>query len=266
MQGGALVPSLKRRFMPYGLYMSAEGAHAQATRLEVIAHNLANVDTTGFKRELAIFQSRYAEEIENGAADPASGTINDLGGGIRVLETRTDFAPGPLKHTGVATDAALRNEGFFVVSRDNELFLTRAGSFHVTAQGELVTQYGGRQYAVVDDSYAPIVLDQQAPWELTESGAVRQAGGLTHLALVKPQSYGDLVRMGENLFRPLADPVPLATTDRNLAPGYLEGSSVEPTTEMVSMIEASRVLESNLKMMQTQDEMLGGLVNRLMRA
>ncbi len=149
--------------MPYGLYMSAEGAHAQATRLEVIAHNLANVDTTGFKRELAIFQSRYAEEIENGAADPASGTINDLGGGIRVLETRTDFAPGPLKHTGVATDAALRNEGFFVVSRDNELFLTRAGSFHVTAQGELVTQYGGRQYAVVDDSYAPIVLDQQAP-------------------------------------------------------------------------------------------------------
>ncbi len=72
--------------------------------------------------------------------------------------------------------------------------------------------------------------------------------------------------MGENLFRPLADPVPLATTDRNLAPGYLEGSSVEPTTEMVSMIEASRVLESNLKMMQTQDEMLGGLVNRLMRA
>lgn len=252
--------------MPYGLYISAEGAHAQATRLDVIAHNLANVDTTGFKRELAIFQSRYAEEIENGAADPGSGTINDIGGGIRVLGTKTDFTPGPLKRTGLPTDVALRDEGFFVVSRDNELFLTRAGNFHVTAQGELVTEYGGRQYAVVDDSYAPIVLDLQAPWQFTESGAIRQGGGLTNLAIVKPQSYGDLVRMGENLFKPLADPLPLAGDQRSLAPGYLEGSGVEPTMEMVNMIEASRVLEANLNLMQTQDEMLGGLVNRLMRA
>lgn len=252
--------------MPYGLYMSAEGAHAQATRLEVIAHNLANVDTTGFKRELAIFQSRYAEEIENGTVEPESGTVNDVGGGIQVLGTRTDFAPGPLKHTGLPTDVAIRDEGFFVVSRDNELFLTRAGNFHVTAQGELVTQYGGQQYAVVDDSYAPIIIDQQAPWELTDLGAIRQAGGLTNLALVKPQSHGDLVRLGENLFRPLAEPIPLTNDQRSLAPGYLEGSGVEPTTEMVNLIEASRVLEANLNMMRTQDEMLGGLINRLMRA
>lgn len=251
--------------MPYGLYMSAEGAHAQSTRLEVIAHNLANVETTGFKRELAILQTRAAEEIEAGVADSGTGEINDIGGGVEVVETQTDFSPGPLKDTGLPTDLAIRGEGFFVVSKDDEQFLTRAGNFHVNAQGELLTQYGGQQYAVLDDSLSPIVLDREAPWEFTVSGAVKQAGTTTNLALVKPQSYGDLARFGENVFRPLADTVPLTGGDRSVAPGYLEGSGVQPTSEMVAMIEASRLLEANLNMMQTQDEMLDGLINRLMR-
>ncbi len=251
--------------MPYGLYMSAEGAHAQATRLEVIAHNMANVDTTGFKRELAVIQSRYAEEIAAGVADPGSGEITDIGGGVEVIATQTDFGQGPLKDTGLPTDLAVRGEGFFVVSKDDEQFLTRAGNFHVNAQGQMVTQYGGQQYAVLDDSLTPIVLDREAPWEFTVSGAVKQAGGTTNLALVKPQSYGDLARFGENVFRPLAETVPLTGGERSVAPGYLEGSGVQPTNEMVAMIEASRLLEANLNMMQTQDEMLDGLINRLMR-
>lgn len=251
--------------MPYGLYMSAEGAHAQATRLEVIAHNLANVETTGFKRELAILQTRYAEEIEEGTATPGTGEINDIGGGVEVIATETDFGPGPLKDTGLPTDLAIRGEGFFVVGKDEEQFLTRAGNFQVTAQGELVTQYGGEQYSVLDDSMTPIVLDREASWEFTIDGAVEQAGGVTNLAMVKPQSYGDLARLGENVFRPLAETVPLADGERSVAPGYLEGSGVKPTTEMVSMIEASRLLEANLNMMKTQDDMLNGLINRLMR-
>ena len=251
--------------MPYGLYMSAEGAHAQATRLEVIAHNLANVETTGFKRELAILQTRYAEEIEEGAADFGTGEIDDIGGGVEVIATQTDHSPGPLKDTGLPTDLAIRGEGFFVVGKDEEQFLTRAGNFMVNVQGQLVTQYGGQQYAVLDDSMSPIVLDREAPWEFTVSGAVKQAGATTNLALVKPESYGDLARFGENVFRPLAEPVPLTQGERSVAPGYLEGSGVQPTTEMVSMIEASRLLEANLNMMQTQDQMLDGLINRLMR-
>jgi flagellar basal-body rod protein FlgF/flagellar basal-body rod protein FlgG len=245
--------------------MSAEGAHAQATRLEVIAHNLANVDTTGFKRELAIIQTRYAEEIEQGTVDPGTGEITDIGGGVEVIGTETDFAQGPLKDTGLPTDLAIRGEGFFVVSKDDEQFLTRAGNFHVNARGELVTQYGGQQYAVLDDSFTPVILDREAPWEFTETGAVKQAGGTTNLALVRPESYGDLARFGENVFRPLAEPVPLTGSERSVAPGYLEGSGVQPTSEMVAMIETSRLLEANLNMMQTQDEMLDGLINRLMR-
>ncbi len=251
--------------MPYGLYMSAEGAHAQATRLEVIAHNLANVDTTGFKRELAIIQSRYAEEIEEGGAEPGTGEINDIGGGVEVLATQTDFGPAPHKATGLPTDLAIKEEGFFVVGRDDEQFLTRAGNFQVTARGELVTQYGGEQYKVLDDSMTPIVLDREAPWEFTVSGAVQQAGATTNLAMVKPQSYGDLSRVGENVFRPLAETIPLTGGEREVAPGFLEASGVKPTDEMVAMIEASRLLEANLNMMKSQDEMLDGLINRLMR-
>lgn len=251
--------------MPYGLYMSAEGAHAQATRLEVIAHNLANVETTGFKRELAILQTRYAEEIKQGRADAGTGDINDIGGGVEVVATKTEFAPGPLKNTGVPTDLAIRGEGFFVVGQGDEQFLTRAGVFHVNQRGELLTLYGGEEYAVLDDGMSPIVLDREAPWEFTVTGEVKQAGGTTSLALVKPQSYGDLARHGENVFRPLAETIPLNSSERSVAPGYLEGSGVQPTSEMTAMIEASRILEANLNMMKTQDGMLDGLFNRLLR-
>jgi len=253
--------------MPYGLYLSAEGAHAQATRLEVIANNLANVDTVGFKRQLALFQARYAEETEQSLDYPGSGTINDVGGGVLVQETQTDFSPGPLKPTGLPTDMAIRGEGFFLVQKDGEDFLTRAGDFLINARGELVTQYGQQQYAVLTDAGAPVVIDpNNGPWELTPSGAIRQAGAVQNLAVVMPASLGDLVRTGENVFRPLADPLPVAAGDRSVAGGYLEMSGAQPTTEMIEMIEASRAVEANINMMQTQDEMLSDLINRLMRS
>jgi flagellar basal-body rod protein FlgF len=253
--------------MPYGLYLSAEGAHAQAARLETIAHNLANVDTVGFKRELAIFQARYAEETERGQDFPGSGTINDVGGGVWVSETKTDFSPGPLKRTGVPTDMAIRSQGFFLLQKDGETFLTRAGNFLVNERGELVTQYGQQKYAVLADDGSPVVIDpSNGPWELTPSAAVRQSGTVQNLAIVEPASLGDLARVGENVFKPLAETAPVAAGERSVAAGYLEMSGVEPTTEMVELIETSRAVEANLNMMQTQDEMLSGLVNRLMRS
>lgn len=236
--------------MPYGLYVSAEGAHAQSMRMEVIANNLANVDTAGFKRELAILQSRYAEAIEEGTVLPDMGTIDDVGGGVMVRETKTDFAPGPLKHSGNPTDVAIDGEGFFTVQKDDETYLTRAGNFAVTAQGELVTQQG---YPVLSAAGAPMIVNPNDPdW-------------FRNLAVVMPESYGDLVHAGENLFRPLAEPQPVAPEQRKVAVGYVEGSAVKPTMEMTNLIEASRALEANVNMMRTQDEMLGSLVRRLMR-
>ncbi|OHB85810.1 MAG: hypothetical protein A2V98_12820 [Planctomycetes bacterium RBG_16_64_12] len=257
----------REALMPYGLYLSAEGAQAQITRLEVIANNLANVDTVGFKRELAMMQARYAEETELGQDSPGSGSINDVGGGVLVRETKTDFSPGPLKRTGVPTDMAIQGEGFFLVQKEGENFLTRAGNFLVNAQGELVTQYGQQKYAVLTDAGTPVVINPDSgPWELTPSGSVRQAGTVQNLAVVSPASMGDLVRVGENVFRPLAQPLPVAPGKRSVAGGYLEMSGVQPTSEMIQLIEASRAAEANMNMIQTQDEMLSGLVNRVMRS
>ncbi len=247
--------------MPYGLYLSAEGAQAQSTRLEVIAHNLANVDTVGFKRELAILQARYAEAIEQGLTTPGSGAIDDVGGGIMVRETKTDYSPGPLKRTKIPTDVAIKGPGFFVVQKGDETLLTRAGNFTLTSRGELITQQG---YTVLDASGIPIVI-RDAQWQISDSGAVQQRSGKQNLALVEPQSLGDLVRVGENLFRPLSDPQALPAADRRVAAGHLEMSSVQPTTEMTAMIQASRALEANINMMRVQDQMLSGLVNRVMR-
>jgi flagellar basal-body rod protein FlgF len=252
--------------MPYGLYLSAEGADAQSKRLDIIANNLANVDTVGFKRQLAVFQARYAEATERGQDVPGSGSINDIGGGVLVRQTETDFSPGPFKHTGLPTDMAIRGEGFFLVQRGGQDYLTRAGNFLVNERGELLTQYGRQQYTVLSDAGAPIVIDpDNGPWRLTPSGAVRQAGVVQHLAIVEPASLGDLVHVGENVFRPLAEVQTVPAARRSVVSGYLETSGVQPTTEMVDMIEASRALEANLNMMQTQDEMLAGLVQRVMR-
>ena len=92
--------------MPYGMYISAEGAAAQAQRLEVIANNLANVDTPGFKQDVPTFQARFAEAIQQGQAQLGDQSINDLGGGVKVIEVDTDHSAGLLKETGNDLDLA----------------------------------------------------------------------------------------------------------------------------------------------------------------
>jgi flagellar basal-body rod protein FlgF len=250
--------------MPYGLYISAEGAHAQARRLEVIANNMANVDTVGFKRQLALFQARYAEETQQGGDSPGSGSINDLGGGLTLHETKTDFAQGPMKATGIPTDMALEGDGFFVVQKDGQEYLTRAGNFRFTSRGELVTQQG---YPVLGDNGTPVVLEQpNESFEVAPTGAILQRGSRRELAIVRPASLGDLARVGENLFQPLAETAPVPAAQRRVAGGFLEMSGVKPTLEMIELIETSRVLEANTNIMRAQDQMIGGLVNRVLKA
>jgi flagellar basal-body rod protein FlgF/flagellar basal-body rod protein FlgG len=249
--------------MSYGLYISAEGAHAQTTRLEVISHNLANVDTVGFKRELAVVQARYAEAIEQGTVTPDSGEIEDLGGGVFILETRTDHSPGPVRRTGVPTDVAITGRGFFAVERDNETLLTRAGNFQLDSRGQLVTQQG---YPVLSDTGAPIyLLPENGPATISEDGIIRQRGISQRLGLVEPGSPEELTRIGENLFRPLNTPEAVSDEDRHFASEHLEQSGVKPTTAMIELIEASRILEMNINMMKSQDEMTESLVSRVLR-
>ncbi|NQU25973.1 MAG: flagellar hook-basal body protein [Candidatus Nealsonbacteria bacterium] len=250
--------------MPYGLYISAEGAHAQSQRMDVIANNLANVDTVGFKRELAILRARSTEAVDQGLSLPGSGTIDDVGGGIAMWQTVTDHATGPPKKTDAKTDVAIPQPGvFFAVQKGEETLLTRAGNFAITPDRRLTTQQG---YNVLDSAGNPIFIRDDPAWHIDGTGIVQQLGATQSLALVQPESLGDLVKAGENLFRPLAETTDVPLNERQVKSGYLEMSTVRPTSEMTDLIHASRAMEANINMMKTQNEMLAGLINRILKA
>ncbi len=250
------------RHMPYGMYISAEGAQAQAQRLQVIANNLANVETPGFKRDVATFQARFAEAIQRGEDYSGSRTENDLGGGVKIIGTQTDFSNTTLRHTGMPTDFAINGDGFFQVrGRDGGTYLTRAGNFTLDAQGRLLTQ---DDMPVLDTGGADIVIDGSQPWELHSGGRIVQDGAATSVGLVRPQSLGDLVKVGSNMFRPLVPGVQVPEEERDIRQTYLEESGANPTSEMMAMIETTRAFEANTKLIQYQDSMIGGLINRVL--
>ncbi|MCL6501112.1 MAG: flagellar hook basal-body protein [Pirellulales bacterium] len=251
--------------MPYGLYISAEGALVQSQRMEAIANNLANVDAAGFKRDLAVFQARYAEAELQGKA-PSDERLENLGGGVSLYGTLTDYSSGPIKETGLPTDVAILGDGFFMVEKQGRKYLTRAGNFMLASNGALVTQQG---YSVLDDAGNPVVIDPAAgPWSITSSGTLIQQDTLINLALVRPPALDGLIKQGENLFAlpPGVVPLPLDPAERRVAAGHLEQSGVRAVQEMTEMIETSRAFEANVNMLRLQDQALAGLIHRVLRA
>jgi flagellar basal-body rod protein FlgF len=247
--------------MAYGIYLSAEGALAQMTRMETIANNLANVDTAGFKRDLALVAARLAEETHRGWDPAGSGSINNVGGGTEVLATATDFSMGPLKQTGLPTDVALRGDGFFLIRRDGQTYLTRAGNFVLTDEGMLVTQDHGDP--VLAESGDPVQI--VGPWQMTDDGTIEQPDGITRLAIAEPDHLNELQKVGQNLYLPSGRIHPLEDTRRRIAQGFLELSGVKPTLEMMDMITTSRLFEANVTLIRSQDQLLSTLLGRVLR-
>ncbi len=249
--------------MPYGLYLSAAGATAQSHRLEVLSHNLANINTTGFKPHLAMLQSRHTEAIEQGQTLPGSGTIDDIGGGIAIKPAVTQFQQGVIQQTGRPTDFALNDtDSFFTIQQGDKELLTRAGNFMFDAQGKLVTPNGQEVRAAGGGT---IRIDPTQPYEIMDDGAVVQGGQRQMLRIVRPRELGDLSRVGDNLFESLTSVNEVPPDQRSVLHGALESSGVEPTGAMMQLIEASRVYEANVRMIQTQDEAMGQLIGRVLR-
>jgi flagellar basal-body rod protein FlgF len=248
--------------MPYGLYMSASGANAQNHRLEVLSNNLANINTPGFKPHLAVVRSRDAEAIARGEVTPGSGGVDDTGGGTLVDRTLTQFAQGPLKATGNRTDFALNDQhSFFVVQRGDQQLLTRAGNFLFDSTGRMVTPVGD---TVLSATGEPLTINPLQPYEVMDDGMVVQGGQRLALMLAQPREPGDLSRVGDNLFQPLGAWNQVPPTQRQVVSGFLEQSAVQPTAAMMELIEASRVYEANVRMIQTQDQAIGSLISRVL--
>lgn len=250
--------------MYYGLYVSAAGAAAQSHKVEVLSNNLANVDTVGFKKELALLEARDSEAIERGLDRRGSRNINDIGGGTRMPATATSYETGAFRQTGIPTDFALEDpRDFFLVQRGSQTLLTRAGNFQLDSEGRLLTQSGD---AVLASDQQPIQLDPTLPFRTLGGGVIDQFGEQFALGLARPTSQDQLRKVGQNYFEtPARNLAPIAEEERRVRSGWQELSSVNPVQEMVELIAASRAYETNIRLIQQHDGMTSSLVSRMLR-
>lgn len=251
-----------------GLYTSALGMTTQINKMDVVSNNIANADTTGFKKDITITQS-FSDEMMKKLDDPKYKLIkhsDDLGNvnlGVFVDMVHTDFTSGSLKQTSGSLDLALDGEGFFSISvTDNngeaiEKY-TRDGSFTIDSQNRLVTKEGN---LVLGES-GPIVIPN-GEINITDDGDIYSNGEFVDkLKLTDFENKETLRKFGDNLYD-IIDETNVREFSGKITQGFLEASNVNTVQEMVNMITISRIYEANQKMIQTHDSTLGRAVNDL---
>jgi flagellar basal-body rod protein FlgG len=253
------------------LWIAKTGLDAQQTQLDVIANNLANVSTNGYKRTRAVFEDLLYQTLRQpGAASSQQTTIPSglmLGTGVRPVATEHIFTQGSLQRTDNSLDMAINGQGFFQVQMpDGTLAYTRDGSFQMDSTGQLVTASGyPLSPAITIPSNATSVTisrDGIVSVLLAGSTGTTQLGNIQLASFVNP---GGLQSTGENLFVETASSgtatpnTPGANGSGLLNQGYVETSNVNVAEELVSMIQTQRAYELNSKAIQTSDNMLGRL-------
>lgn len=260
-----------------GIYTGCSGMLVQLTRTDVVANNLANVDTVGFKREEAIFRAYPKNEIIRvNDLVPSSLTemvlpfkrapfVGMLGTASVVDETFIEGRVGPLIPTGNPLDLALKEEGTFFVLQDSRgnRYYTRAGSFTLNSQGYVVSQSG---HMLMSEG-GPIMVPEGSQITFGEDGRFfvngEEGGRLLVVRFEKP-TY--LKRIGKNLYIETRDSgAPIPQEEFGIEVGALEGSNVEPVKEMVELIEAHRAYEMNQKVVLAHDEALERAITNLTR-
>lgn len=216
--------------------------------LSIIANNIANASTDGFKREAAVF----AEYIRT-RPDSPSLSLGSLRGHY------TDLEQGTMKKTGGMLDFAIEGEGWFAVLRGEEVLLTRAGSFQRDAEGRLVTPEG---FPVLDDGGSPIVVPEAAAnLSVSPDGTVTVGGfGVAQMGVLEAEPR-DLSRAGDNLWR-ATGPLRFVEEPR-IRQGFIESSNVSPVEEMARLIEAQRLFEAGAALQTDEHERLRALIEAL---
>lgn len=250
--------------MIYGLYQSAAGMMVNEYRQNVLANNIANADTAGFKRDVATFAERLPAWEAGQRSGPTAEGLTDLTGGLWLGRTHTDFAPGALQQTGEALDVALDGPGFFVVQHNGREAFTRDGRFVLDARGQLRAASDGAP--VLGIGGAPIFLNPRAETtSFNQDGDILQNGRrVGRLALADFDDYDQLLKVGASRFE-RGDARPVVFGAR-LQPGHIERSGTEPVQEMVSMIEAARAYQLNAQMVSLQDQTVGRLISQVAAA
>ncbi|MEM7279535.1 MAG: flagellar basal-body rod protein FlgG [Pseudomonadota bacterium] len=261
--------------MNQALWVAKTGLDAQQTRMTVTSHNLANVNTTGFKRGRAVFEDLIYQNVRQPGGQSSQDTQLPsgltLGTGVRVVATEKMFTQGNIQQTGNALNLAIQGRGFFqVLLPDGTLSYTRDGSFQRNAQGEMVTAngYQVQPSITLPEGVQSITVGNDGVVSATLAGQANpvQVGSVQLADFTNPTG---LLPRGENLFlETAASGSPQAGTPGlnglgTIAQGSLEGSNVNVVEELVNMIETQRAYEMNSKAISTNDQMLQYLTNNL---
>ncbi|HDD43995.1 MAG TPA: flagellar basal-body rod protein FlgG [Candidatus Desulfofervidus auxilii] len=250
------------------LWIAASGMEAQNLNVDVIANNLANVNTVGFKKSRADFQDlMYQSLLAPGTASTTQTTVPtgiELGQGVRPVAVQKIFSQGDFQKTDNPLDMAIEGDGFFQILLPNgELAYTRSGAFKLDREGRIVTSDGyllQPEIAIPEDTIN-ITIGSDGTISVTQPGqsVASQVGQLQIVKFINPAG---LKSIGRNLFIPTessGEPIigiPGEEGFGTIAQGYLELSNVSVVEEMVNMIIAQRAYEVNAKAIQTADEML----------
>lgn len=253
-----------------GLYTSYTGMINEQHRMDVLANNLANVDTTGFKKEGTVSQEfadilayKIKDTSEAGNLPKRMGVMNM---GVKIGENYTDYSEGGFKQTNNIFDVAIGGNGFFTIEFTNkadEVFTkyTRDGNFTLDQQGNLVTQDGD---FVLNKQGRHIRLDPLAQTQITQDGGIYQDGALVDTIYVADfEDYNYLQRYGENYFETVDGATVRDAENFTVNSGYLEMSNISVVSEMVNMIAIQRQYEANQKLITTYDSSLDIAVNQL---
>jgi flagellar basal-body rod protein FlgF len=234
------------------IYTAMTGAAQTMGRQAAVAHNLANVTSTGYRAEEHRLRAVSVQSRNTPAPLPTRAFAVDA-------STHTDYTPGPMQYTGRPLDIAVQGAGWIALAMpDGSEAYTRNGSLEMSVNGVLQTRAGipvqgdGGPITVPPDVKVSIARDGTVS-VIPESGAQNTVNTIGRIKLVNPDEV-ELVRGGDGLFRPRGgDPAPVSEPTQ-LASGYLEGSNVNPVDQMVSMISLARQFEMQVKMLQTADQ------------
>ena len=261
--------------MDASMWIAKTGLDAQQTRMSVISNNLANVNTTGFKRDRANFEDMLYQKLRTPGSQNStteqSPTGLMLGTGVRIVSTEKTYAQGSLVTTKNALDLSIQGEGFFQIAQtDGTLAYTRDGSFKLSSTGQLVTSNGEVLQPAI--TIPPNVLsiaigsDGTVSVETAAGGGTQVIGQIQLARFVNPTG---LQATGQNLLKetPASGTpqvgIPGQTGTGQLMQGALEASNVNVVEEMVNMIETQRAYEINSKAISAVDGMLRFLNNNM---
>lgn len=233
-------------------YIALTRQNGLMREMQVVANNIANAATTGYRQEGVIF-SEYVSSVD-GAPSLSMGQAN-----VR----RTSFEQGALEQTGGTYDLALEGNGFFLIETAEGERLTRAGGFSPNAAGDLVTFDGNR---VLDAGGAPVFVPPDArSISISPDGTISADGALVgQVGLVQPISPDDLVREGGVLFRADSGFEPAENT--RVLQGFVEASNVDPITQLARMIEVQRAYEMGQSFLDSEDERVRRAMDAMMKS